>query len=73
MSTQKKPQFLFAQLREKQDRFGNPYFIGTFGIGVTMTVFKHKTKSDTWNIFLSEKFHPRVARAVSQPKSSLAL
>lgn len=51
----KKPQFLFGQLREKTDRNGNTFFIGNFGMGVTLTLFKHKTKDGVWNMFLSER------------------
>lgn len=51
----RKPQHLLTQLKEKTDKNGNTYFIGDLTFCTTITVFKHKTKDDLWNVFVSEK------------------
>ena len=57
--TDKKPQIILTQLKEKQDRNGNTYFIGDLGMG-TITMFKHKEKDGVWNVFMSQKeFKPK--------------
>lgn len=52
--TDKKPQVLVTQLKEKTDRNGNAYFIGDLAYG-TISVFKHKSRDGVWNVFLSQK------------------
>jgi len=54
MSEQKGASLFITKLRERKDRNGNVYFIGSLGMA-TIMLRQHKTNADEWNMFLMEQ------------------
>lgn len=49
----KSASLFITKLRERKDKNGNTYFIGSIGMA-TMMLRKHKTNENEWNMFLME-------------------
>jgi hypothetical protein len=50
---QQQASLFITKLRERKDKNGNTYFIGSMGMA-TMMLRRHKTNQDEWNMFLME-------------------
>lgn len=62
-----KPASLFiTKLRERKDKNGNTYFIGSLGLA-TMMIRPHRTNENEWNLFLME---PKKKDDSSRPPGS---